>query len=66
MHYACELGKSRCIPILLQKGASIDIRDKHNKLPIDLAANEKVRKMITVYSENKGILDEQEEEEKRK
>jgi hypothetical protein len=44
----------------LQKGASIDIRDKHNKLPLDLAANDKVRKIIQVYSQNKGIIDERE------
>lgn len=66
LHYACEMGKSRCIPILLQRGASIDIRDKHSKLPIDLAANDKVRKIINVYAQNKGIVNENEEMEKRK
>lgn len=39
LHYAAESGKSRCIPFLLQKGASIEIRDKYNKTPLDLACN---------------------------
>lgn len=43
------MGKTRCIPILLQKGASIDITDSHNKTPLDLAINEKVRKIMTAY-----------------
>lgn len=49
LHYAAEMGKLRCIPILLQKGASIDIMDNHNKTAIDLSANEKVKKIITAY-----------------
>jgi ankyrin repeat protein len=31
------MGKSRCIPILLRKGASIDVRNKNGKTPLDLA-----------------------------
>ena len=37
LHYAAEVGKSRCIPILLRKGASIDIRDKKGKTVLDLS-----------------------------
>jgi len=65
LHYAAEMGKSRCIPILLQKGASIDIRDKYNKTALDLAANDKIKKIITAYCEGKGYVFEQEENQKR-
>lgn len=44
------------MPILLQKGASIDHRDIHNKTPLDLALNDKVRKIMTAYCENKGLI----------
>ena len=54
------MGKSRCIPILLQKGASVDARDNHNKTPLDLAINEKVKKIINVYCQNKGTIFEDE------
>ena len=60
MHYAAEAGKSRCIPFLLQKGASLEIRDKHNKTPFDLTSNEKVKKIILAYNDSKGILFEKE------
>ena len=56
LHYAAQMGKSRCIPFLLQKGGSIDAFDSHNKTPLDLAANEKVKKIILAYAENKGIV----------
>ena len=59
------MGKLRCIPFLLQKGASIGIRDKHGKTAIDLAANEKVNKIITAYCEGRGMVFEKEEKEKR-
>jgi hypothetical protein len=50
------MGKSRCIPFLLQKGGSIDAVDNHNKTPLDLAANEKVKKIILAYTDNKGLV----------
>lgn len=37
LHYAAEIGKARCIPILLRKGASIDIKDKKGKSSLDLS-----------------------------
>lgn len=49
LHYASELGRTRCIPFLLQKGASSDIRDKNGKTPLDLCSNEKVAKLFGVY-----------------
>lgn len=58
LHYASEMGKARCIPFLLQKGANIEITDNHNKTPMELAANEKIKKIITAYSENKGSINE--------
>lgn len=57
LHYAAELGKTRCIPFLLQKGANPEITDSHNKTPMDLASNEKVRKILTAYSEQRGGID---------
>lgn len=59
------MGKSRCIPLLLQKGASIDIRDKSNKTALELAANEKIKKIITAYCEGRGYVFEKEEKDKR-
>jgi ankyrin repeat protein len=56
LHYAAETGKSRCIPFLLQKGASVDIRDKHGKTAIDLAASDKITKIITAYCEGRGMV----------
>jgi ankyrin repeat protein len=50
LHYAAESGKTRCIPFLLQKGASLDIRDRHNKTPLELAQSEKVKKIMLAYS----------------
>lgn len=60
LHYAAEMGRTRCIPFLLQKGASVDIRDKHGKTALDLGANEKVNKLFGVYRETKGIPSDQE------
>lgn len=55
------MSKSRCIPILLQKGASLDARDKRNKTPLDLASNEKIKKILLAYSQNKGMISVKEE-----
>lgn len=55
------MGKSRCIPILLRKGASLDIKDRHGKSPLDLAeGQDKVRKIILAYCNNKGVIFEEE------
>ena len=50
LHYAAELGRTRCIPFLLQKGASPHATDNHRKTPLDLASNEKVRKIMLAYA----------------
>jgi ankyrin repeat protein len=55
LHYASELGRTRCIPFLLQKGANIDIRDKTGKTALDLCSNERVAKLFGVYREGRGI-----------
>lgn len=51
LHHAAEGARSRAIPILLQKGAKIGIREHtNNKLPLDLAVNDRIRELIIVYS----------------
>jgi len=51
LHHASESGRSRAIPILVQKGADIGIREHvTNKTALDLAANDRVRELIIVYS----------------
>ena len=49
LHYAAELGKTRCLPFLLQKGSNVDARDKHNKTPMDLASSERVTRLFQAY-----------------
>ena len=39
------------IPFLCQKGAKLKVKDKHNKYPIDLAANPKIKEMLVVYGQ---------------
>lgn len=39
--------------------------DSRNKTPLDLAANEKVKKIILAYADSKGVVQESEEKEKR-
>ena len=43
-------GKTRAIPILLQRGANIGIKDNSSKTPLDLASNDRARELIIVYS----------------
>lgn len=51
----------------MRKDASVDARDKHGKSPLDLAeGQEKVKKIILAYCNNKGVIFEEEEEAKRK
>ncbi|CAI2364245.1 unnamed protein product [Moneuplotes crassus] len=52
LHHAAESAKMRIIPILVQNGASLVIRDKTNKkTPVQAAANEKIRELILMYCE---------------
>jgi len=59
------MGKSRCIPLLLQRGANIDLLDKHNKTPLDLAATDKIKKLILAYGDSKGFVFDPELKEKK-
>lgn len=51
MHYAAEGGRTRAIPILLQRGADFGIRDTiMKKTPLEMACNDRTRELIIVYS----------------
>lgn len=51
LYYASELGKSRTIPILIQKGADISIPDLNKgATPLDVAANNRTRELLIVYA----------------
>lgn len=50
MHHASESNKTRVIPILVQNGASLTIREKTSKkTPLQICANDKVRELILLY-----------------
>lgn len=50
LHHAAEAGKSRVIPILIQRGAVTNLRDVlTNKTPIELASSDKVRELMIAY-----------------
>ena len=61
LHYACEYGKARCLPILLKNKASINIKDNARKSPLDVASSDKIKKLIETYSQQKGMVKEEEE-----
>jgi ankyrin repeat protein len=49
--YASEQGRSRVIPILMQKGADLSIPDaKNGHTALDVAANERTRELLIVYA----------------
>lgn len=51
LHHASEGARSRAIPILLQKGADITIREQRTgKTALDYAPNDNIRHLIIVYS----------------
>ncbi len=51
LHYASEGAKTKVIPILLQYGAKISIRDGEKKMTAyQLAPNERIRELLIVYS----------------
>ena len=51
LHHAAMGGKVRAIPILIQRGADITIRDITNKkTPMELASNDRTREILVVYS----------------
>lgn len=56
LHHAAESSKTRIIPILVQNGASLVIRDKvYKRTPVQAAANEKVREVILMYCEEEIV-----------
>jgi Ca2+-dependent lipid-binding protein/Ca2+-binding EF-hand superfamily protein len=51
LHYAAEGGRARAIPILIQKGADMAIREKRtHKTALELACNDRTRELMVVYS----------------
>ena len=51
LHYAAEGGRQRAIPILIQKGADMSMREtRTHKTPLELACNERTRELMVVYS----------------
>jgi ankyrin repeat protein len=52
VHDASEGGRTRAIPILLQRGGlqSMATKDRKGRLPLDLAANDRTREILIVYS----------------
>ena len=54
LHYASESGKVKVIPILLQYGANVKLKDGKKKLTaLQLAASQRVREIIIVHTESK-------------
>ena len=52
LHHASESNKARLIPILVQSGASLIIRERTNrKTPLQAAANDRIRELILLYSD---------------
>lgn len=52
LHHAAESGKSRIIPILIQNGSSLVIKERvTKKTPLQIAANDKIRELILMYSD---------------
>lgn len=51
LHHAAKGGKIRVIPLLIQRGANITIREKSTKkTPLELALNDRTRELIVVYT----------------
>jgi ankyrin repeat protein len=52
LHHASEGGRTRAIPILLQRGAlqSMSLKDHSGKCPLELAQNDRTRELLIVYS----------------
>lgn len=50
LHHAAENGKAKVIPILVQNGASVTIKDNNKRTPIESASNDHIRELIIIYS----------------
>lgn len=53
LHHACEASKPRSIRILLKSGADTNLKDQNGKTPIDLASNQNIKQLITLYTQSK-------------
>jgi len=50
LFYAAEAGRTRIIPLLMQKGADMTLANYENyKTPLDVAANDHTRELLIVY-----------------
>ena len=51
LHHAAEIGNARVIPILVQKGASTNLRDGLSKrTALELASSDHIRELLIVHS----------------
>ena len=51
LHHASEGGRLRAIPILIQRGSDMALKEKNlKKTPMELAKNERTRELMVVYS----------------
>lgn len=53
LHHACESSKPRGIRILLKWGANTQSHDKSGKTPVDLASNQSIKQLVSLYSKGK-------------
>ena len=53
LHHACESSKPRGIRLLLKWGANTQARDKAGKTPADLASNQSIKQLVTLYAKPK-------------
>ena len=53
LHHACEACKPRGIRLLMKWGANTQSRDKSGKIPADLASNQNVKQLVTLYVKTK-------------
>ncbi|CAG9327764.1 unnamed protein product [Blepharisma stoltei] len=47
LHYSVEYGHEKIVKILIKHGASIEIKDRIGKTPLDLAPNNDLKKILT-------------------
>ena len=66
LHHAAKGGRARAIPILVQRGSNMSLRElKNHKTASELAKTDRIRELMTVYSsepyylnsKNKAFLD---------
>ena len=46
LHYAVSCGHEEVVRLLLSKGADVSIKDEEDCLPLDLAENEEMRRIL--------------------